>query len=172
MDHARGQSDSIETPTSWIVAGVALTVLTISYGAPLITVVALKPIAAEFGTPRSAPALAVSLTYIGSGIGGIAMGWLASRVGLRRVAISCGMMIAAGLVLASFGGLYQLYASNLLLIGLLGASGMFSPMMAYVTRWFHRHRGSAIALVSSGQYVAGAVWPLIFRPGSMRSAGD
>ena len=165
MDHARGQSDSIETPTSWIVAGVALTVLTISYGAPLITVVALKPIAAEFGTPRSAPALAVSLTYIGSGIGGIAMGWLAGRVGLRRVAISCGMMIAAGLVLASFGGLYQLYASNLLLIGLLGASGMFSPMMAYVTRWFDRHRGSAIALVSSGQYVAGAVWPLIFQAG-------
>jgi nitrate/nitrite transporter NarK len=74
-------------------------------------------------------------------------------------------MIAAGLVLASFGGLYQLYASNLLLIGLLGASGMFSPMMADVTRWFDRHRGSAIALVSSGQYVAGAVWPLPFQAG-------
>jgi MFS family permease len=165
MDQCRGQSDSVETPTSWIVAGVALTVLTVSYGAPLITVVALKPIAAEFGTPRSAPALAVSLTYIGSGIGGIAMGWLAGRVGLRRVAMSCGMMIAAGLVLASFGGLYQLYASNLLFIGLLGASGMFSPMMAYMTRWFDRHRGSAIALVSSGQYVAGAVWPLPFQAG-------
>jgi MFS family permease len=107
----------------------------------------------------------VSLTYIGSGLGGIAMGWLAGRVGLRCVAMSCGTMIAAGLVLASFGGLYQLYASNLLLIGLLGASGMFSPTMAYVTRWFDRHRGSAIALVSSGQYVAGAVWPLLFQAG-------
>jgi hypothetical protein len=52
MDHAGGRSDSIETRTSWIVAGVALTVLTISYGAPLITVVALKPIAAEFGARR------------------------------------------------------------------------------------------------------------------------
>ena len=29
---------------------------------------------AEFGTTRSAPALAVSLTYIGSGMGGIVMG--------------------------------------------------------------------------------------------------
>ncbi len=55
MDHGSGQSDSIETPASWVVAGVALTVLTISYGAPLTTVVALKPIAAEFGTTRSAP---------------------------------------------------------------------------------------------------------------------
>src|SRR6202035_3176710 len=74
-------------------------------------------------------------------------------------------MIAAGLVLASYGGLYQLYACNLLLIGLLGASGMFSPMMAYVTSWFDRRRGSAIALVSSGQYVAGAVWPLLLQIG-------
>jgi MFS family permease len=42
---------------------------------------------------------------------------------------------------------------------------MFSPMMAYVSLWFDRHRGSAIALVSSGQYVAGAVWPLLLQGG-------
>ena len=165
MAHGSGQSNSIETRSSWVIAGVALIVLTVSYGAPLITVVALKPIAAEFGTSRSAPALAVSLTYVGSGMGGIAMGWLAGRVGMRFVTMGCGMMIATGLLLASFGGLYQLYASNLMLIGLLGASGMFSPMMAYVTRWFDHHRGSAIALVSSGQYVGGALWPLLFQAG-------
>ena len=56
MDHDDGQPDSIETRASWIVACVALTVLTISYGAPLVTVVALKPITLEFGTTRSAPA--------------------------------------------------------------------------------------------------------------------
>jgi len=156
---------SIETPASWILACIALGVLTLSYGAPLVTVVAMKPIAAEFGTTRSAPALAVSLTYIGSGMGGILMGWIAGRIGLRRVVVACGLMIALGLVLASYGGLYQLYASNLLLIGLLGAAGMFSPMMAYVSLWFDRHRGSAIALVSSGQYVAGALWPLLLQIG-------
>ena len=36
-------------------------------------------------------------------------------------------------------------------------------MMAYVTRWFDEHRGSAVALVSSGQYVAGALWPLVLQ---------
>src|ERR1700693_3958138 len=113
MDHRRPERGSVETPASWVVAGVALAVLILSYGAPLVPVVALKPIAAEFGTTRSAPALAVSLTYIGSGMGGIVMGWLAGRVGFRRVVIACGLMIALGLVLASVGGLYQLYASNL-----------------------------------------------------------
>jgi hypothetical protein len=92
-------------------------VLTISYGAPLVTVVAMKPIAAEFGTSRSAPALAVSLTFSG-------------RVGVRPVVIGCGTMLAAGLAVASLGGLWSLYVCNLLLVGLLGAAGMFSPMMA------------------------------------------
>jgi MFS family permease len=165
MDHQGPHAGSIETRASWVVAGVALTILTVAYGAPLVTVVAMKPIAAEFGTTRSSPALAVSLTYIGSGMGGIVMGWIAGRVGMRRVAFICGLMITLGLVLASYGGLYQLYASNLLLIGLLGGAGMFSPTLAYVTGWFDRHRGSAIALVSSGQYVAGAVWPLLLQVG-------
>ncbi|MGE0223098.1 MAG: MFS transporter [Acetobacteraceae bacterium] len=158
-------SASVETRTSWIVATVALAVLTMSYGAPLVTVVALKPIAAEFGTSRSAPALAISLTYIGAGLGGIAMGWLAERIGIRAVVMGCGSMIGAGLLIASWGGLWQLYACNLLLIGLLGAAGMFAPLMTYVTRWFDRRRGSAVALISSGQYVAGAVWPSVFQAG-------
>jgi MFS family permease len=147
------------------VAVIALLVLTMSYGAPLLTVVALKPIAAEFGTPRSAPALAVSLTYIGAGLGGIGMGWIAGRIGARVVTMVCGTMIGIGLIVASSGGLTHLYVANLLLIGLLGASGMFSPLMAYVSRWFDRHRGSGVALISSGQYVAGAIWPLVFQAG-------
>lgn len=156
---------SIETRRSWVVATVALAVLTMSYGGPLVTVVALKPIAEEFATSRSAPTLAISLTYIGAGLGGIAMGWLAERIGIRAVVMGCGSMLGLGLVIAAFGGLWTLYACNLLLVGLLGAAGMFAPLMTYVTRWFDRRRGSAVALISSGQYVAGAVWPSVFQLG-------
>jgi len=156
---------SIETRRSWVVATAALAVLTMSYGGPLVTVVALKPIAEEFATSRSAPTLAISLTYIGAGLGGIAMGWLAERIGIRAVVIGCGSMLGLGLTIASFGGLWTLYACNLLLVGLLGAAGMFAPLMTYVTRWFDRRRGSAVALISSGQYVAGAVWPSVFQLG-------
>ena len=46
---------TIETRRSWFVAWSALGILCISLGAPLITVVALKPIAAEFGYIRSVP---------------------------------------------------------------------------------------------------------------------
>lgn len=156
---------SVDSRTSWVVAIVALIVLSMSYGAPLTVVVALKPIATELGSTRSAPALAVALTYVGAGCGGMAMGWLAERIGVRAVVMFGGTMIATGLVLASRGGLAQLYVSSFFLVGLLGAGGMFAPLMTYVTRWFDRRRGSAVALISAGQYVAGALWPSLFQLG-------
>ena len=44
-------------------------------------------------------------------------------------------------------------------VGFLGIGGMNAPFYVYVSRWFDRHRGSALALISSGSYLAGAVWP-------------
>jgi MFS family permease len=37
-----------------------------------------------------------------------------------------------------------------------------APLYVYVSRWFDRRRGSALALISSGAYLAGAVWPPVF----------
>ena len=159
------RTGSVETRASWVVATVALIVLSVSYGAPLTTMVALKPIAAEFGATRSTPALAVGLTFIGAGSGGIAMGWLAERIGVRAVVLFGAAMIGAGLTISSLGGLTQLYISSFLLVGLLGAAGMFAPLMTYVSRWFDVRRGTAIALISAGQYVAGALWPAVFQLG-------
>jgi MFS family permease len=39
---------------------------------------------------------------------------------------------------------------------------MNAPFYVYVSRWFDRRRGSGLALISSGSYVAGAIWPPIF----------
>ena len=47
-------------------------------------------------------------------------------------------------------------------IGLVGLGGINAPLYIYVSRWFDRRRGSALALISSGSYIAGAVWPTIF----------
>ena len=47
-------------------------------------------------------------------------------------------------------------------MGFLGIGGMNAPFYVYISRWFDRRRGSALALISSGAYVAGAIWPSIF----------
>src|SRR5690349_6968651 len=88
---------TIETRASWVVALTALGIYSVSFGAPTITVVALKPIAAELGGARSVPALAYSLAWLGSAVGGIAMGWVADRIGMRWTVMMGALMIGAGL---------------------------------------------------------------------------
>lgn len=159
---ATEHAGSVETRTSWLVATAAVAILSVSFGAPIIVVVALPSIAADLGEARAVPALASSLAYLGAGAGGVPMGWLAGRFGMRRVAMAGGAMVCAGLLLASGGAAWQLLLGYGLLVGLLGNGALFPPMMAYVSLWFDRRRGAALALVSSGQYVAGALWPALF----------
>src|ERR1700686_2891547 len=92
---------SVETRTSWVVATVALIVMAVAFGAPWITVVALKNIAAEVNGERSIPALAGALVWVGAGLGGIIMGRVAERVGVRWTVIGGAGMIAVGLALSA-----------------------------------------------------------------------
>jgi len=160
--HERIKVQSVETRSSWIVAVVVLAILALSFGAPWIIIVALKPIAAETAGLRSVPALASSLAWVGFGAGGIVMGFVAERVGVRWTVIFGALMIAAGLALSTGGETWQLYVGQGLLMGFLGIGGMNAPFYVYVSRWFDRRRGSALALISSGSYLAGAIWPPIF----------
>jgi len=160
--HERMAVPSVETRSSWIVATAVLVILALSFGAPWITIVALKPIAAELGGLRSVPALATALAWTGFGAGGIVMGYVAERAGVRTTVILGAVMICIGLVLSTGGKTWQLYVGQGLFIGFLGVGGMNAPFYVYVSRWFDRRRGSALALISSGSYVAGALWPPIF----------
>src|SRR4051794_21373959 len=153
---------SIETRTSWTTAALSLVILGVSYGAPWIVVVALKPIAAEMGGVRSVPSFASSLAWFGAAFGGIGMGYLADRYAVRWTVMFGSVMIAVGLAISSLGQTWQLYLGHGLFMGLLGNAGLNAPLYVYVSRWFDRRRGSALALIASGQYVAGAIWPPIF----------
>ena len=156
---------SIEGRGSWVAASVTLAILSISYGAPLLIVVGLKPVQEAMGTDRSVIALAGSLVWVGTGFGGIPMGWLADRVGIRAIVAFGAAMMALGLWVSTWGGTLALYVGHGLLIGLLGNGAIYAPLLIYVSRWFDRRRGTAIALISSGQYIAGVVWPALFEHG-------
>ena len=156
------RSGSVEGRGSWIAACLALVVLAIAYGAPLVVVVGLKPIQAALDSDRSVVALAGALTWVGTGLGGILMGWVAERIGIRATTSIGAVMTASGLALAASGSVWTLYVGHGLLIGLIGNGAMYAPLLVYVSRWFDRRRGTALALISSGQYIAGIVWPSVF----------
>jgi MFS family permease len=46
---------------------------------------------------------------------------------------------------------------------MLGSSATFGPLVADVSHWFLKHRGVAVAVVASGNYLAGALWPPVLQ---------
>ena len=74
---AIGQSELIENRESWRAAVVTLAILSVAYGSTLLIVVGLRAMELNLGVPRSVLAFAGALTWVGTGLGGIVMGWLA-----------------------------------------------------------------------------------------------
>src|SRR3954471_14395519 len=151
-----------ESRRSWVLCVTAFAITAISFAAPAITGVGLRSIAAELGGERSVPALAYSLAWLGASVGGIPMGRAAERFGIRATVIFGSAMIAVGLIVAQSGGRLSLLLGYGLFVGLLGNSGINAPLYVYVTHWFDRRRGTALALLGSGQSVSAAIWAPIF----------
>ena len=161
----RDAAGSIESPRSWHAAFLTLAILSLSFGSPLLVVVGLRDMQTALHTDRSVLSMASALVWIGNGLGGIPMGWLADRIGIRKTVAMGTLMMAAGMALSSLGTIWALYIGHGLLIGFLGNGAIYAPLMIYVSRWFDRRRGTAIALISSGQYIAGMIWPSILAVG-------
>jgi MFS family permease len=161
VQRATGQR-SIENRASWIAAWITVAILSVSYGAPLIIVVGLKTMQIELDTDRAVLALAGAFVWVGTGLGGILMGRLADRIGMRATALIGGTMMAAGLALSATGWIWAIFVGHGVLIGMIGNGALYPPLVTYVSRWFDRRRGTAIALISSGQYIAGVIWPFLF----------
>src|SRR3954462_123131 len=153
---------SLESRDSWVTASITLGLLSVSYGSPPLLIFGLKPITEDLGTTRQVVALAAALTWLGTGAGGILMGWVAERLGIRRTVAFGAVMIALGLAVSASGNIWAMLVGHTLLVGLLGNGALFPPLLVYVSRWFDRRRGTALALISSGQYIAGMVWPTLF----------
>jgi MFS family permease len=166
MQLARG--DSIEGPRSWQAAVLTVLILSVSFGAPLLVVVGMRPMQADMATDRSVLGMASARVWIGNAFGGVPMGWLAERIGIRRTAALGLASIAAGLALSSVGPVWALFVGHGLFIGFLGNGALYAPLTVYVSRWFDRRRGTALALVASGQYVAGIAWPSLLALGIER----
>ena len=152
----------IDSREGWLVTVASLVIASTCLAAPLVSTVALKQMAADLGGYRSIPSAALSLAALGTGVGGLAMGWLADRFGVRTVVMFGAAMVCTGLMLSASGQAWQLYVGHGLFIGLLGNAAIHAPLYVYVTRWFELRRGTALALIASGQYVAGALWSPIF----------
>ncbi|MGI9025638.1 MAG: MFS transporter [Burkholderiaceae bacterium] len=147
---------------AWLRLLATLGLMTIGSGAMYIVVVVLPPVQAEFGIARADASLPYTLMMVGFGVGGVFMGRLADRYGVMIPVLIGAGGLGAGFVAAAFsGGITGFAIAHGLLLGLLGSSATFAPLVADTSLWFVRRRGIAVAICASGNYVAGAIWPPI-----------
>src|SRR5688572_30251864 len=122
-------------------------------------IVALPAVQTEFGVARSAASLPYTMTMICFGFGGILMGRLSDRFGIVAPVVGGATSLALGYAAASqASSLWQFILAQGLLVG-VASSATFAPLIADTSLWFTRHRGMAVAIIASGSYVAGTVWP-------------
>jgi MFS family permease len=147
---------------SWFRLAISLLLATISGIGLWVPVVVLPTIQAEFGIDRAGASVPYTATMIGFALGGVTMGRLADRFGIMVPMLLGTVMLALGFLVAAWSPNYWTFvAAQCVLIGFLGCATAFGPLVADVSLWFQKRRGVAIAIVASGNYLAGTIWPPI-----------
>ena len=159
-------ASEIDSGASWVRLVAALLAGGIGGVGMWSVAVVLPSVQAEFGVERGAASFPYAMTMLGLAVGGIMMGRIADRFGIRVVVALGAVMLGLGFALASqVTALWQFILVQGLVIGALGTSATFGPLVADITLWFEKRRGLAVALVASGNYLAGAVWPPLLQYG-------
>ncbi len=161
---AHASEGQVESGYAWARLFAALALSSLGGVAMYGVVVVLPQIEREFGVARAAASVPYALTMLGFGTGGILMGRLADRFGVIVPVVIGTLGLGAGMILA--GSAQSVLAFGLahgLLAGFLGCSATFAPLIADTSLWFTRRRGIAVAIASSGNYLAGAVWPPVLQ---------
>lgn len=159
---------AVFTPDSraaWVRLAIALIIGSIGSVGMWSVVVVIPIVQADFGATRGAASLAFTCTMLGFGLGGVGMGKLSDRFGIVP-AISVGI-VAMLLGYVGAGYALALWQFNLMhfLIG-LGCAATFGPLMTEASHWFDRHRGLAVTIAASGNYIAGTFWPTVVERGT------
>jgi MFS family permease len=153
-----------ESAYAWWRLMVSLLLMTLGGSGMYAVTVVLPAVQADFGVDRAAASMPYTLTMIGFGFGGILMGRLADRFGVMVPLMVGALGLGAGFVGAGLAGnLWLFMLAQGLLLGLLGTSATFAPLVADTSLWFTRRRGIALGICMSGNYVAGALWPPVIQ---------
>jgi MFS family permease len=148
-----------ESPYAWTRLFAALLLAAVGGVGMWSVIVALPAVQAEFGVARSAASLPYTMTMICFGFGGILMGRLSDRLGIFVPVVAGAACLGLGYAVASQAtSLWQFVLAQGLLVG-VASSATFAPIIADTSLWFTRHRGMAVAIIASGSYLAGTIWP-------------
>ena len=151
---------TVDSRHSWVRLCITLVIALVANAGMWAIIVIMPAVEAEFGVNRAQASLPYTLTMIGFALGNFLLGSAVDRFGVTKSLIFAALAIAAGFGMATFSQSIAVLSAAQLRIGLASAVG-FGPLIADISHWFMRRRGIAVALVASGNYLSGAVWPMV-----------
>jgi MFS family permease len=145
---------------SWVRLGLTLSIAMVANAGMWAIIVIMPAVEAEFGVSRADASLPYMLTMIGFAVGNFAVGRAVDRWGVTPVLLTSALGIAGGYGLAMLSGSILSLSVAQLIVG-FGTSVGFGPLIADISHWFMKRRGIAVAIVASGNYLSGAIWPIV-----------
>lgn len=156
-------ASDIDGAYAWRRLAASVTLSTVGGAGMWAVVVVLPNVQAEFGVDRADASFPYTMTMAGFAVGNALMGRLVDRSGYVAPAIASSTALGLGFILAAMApSVWVMAMIQGLLIG-FGSAITFGPLIADVSHWFQRRRGLAVALAASGNYIAGALWPLVIQ---------
>jgi len=145
---------------------ITLLLMTFGSSGMYVSSVVMPQVQADFGISRAAASMPYTLMMLGFGVGGMLMGHLSDRRGIAFSLAIGALGVGSGYILAGMTQQVWLFMLiNGLLLGFLGISATFAPLVADTSLWWNRRRGIAVAICASGNYLAGALWPPLTQVG-------
>jgi len=155
-------SSVVDSRYSWKRLAVTLLIATIANVGMWSIITIMPEVQEEFGTARATASLPYTLTMAGFALGNLVIGRAVDRFGITLALSGAAVTLGIGYgAAAASPSIYMLSAAQFI-IGLGTAAG-FGPLIADISHWFLRRRGIAVAIAASGNYLSGAIWPVLLQ---------
>ena len=159
----------LDTRYSWLRLFISLLIAVIGNVGMWAIVVVMPDFQAEMGLDRANASLPYTFTMIGFAVGNYAIGRMVDRYGIVACLLGAAVLNSAAFYAATLTSSLWIICFIQLLLGFASAAA-FGPLIADVSKWFLKRRGIAVAIAASGNYLSGAIWPLLLS-GVLQTSG-
>ena len=149
-----------DTFYSWLRLAITLLIAIVGNIGMWVIILVLPSVQTEFGVDRASASLPFTFTMVGFALGNYYMGKATDRFNISLVLLFSSILLAICFVIAANSNSIMSLSFIQLVIG-FGTGASFGPVIADISLWFMKRRGIAVALAASGNYLSGAIWPLL-----------
>lgn len=154
------QTSVLDGRYAWIRLCVTLAIATIGNVGMWAIIVIMPAVQSEFSIDRADASLPYTLTMVGFALGNLVIGRAVDKFGVVWSLTVAALLIALSYCLAALSHSPMMLSAAQFLIG-FGTAASFGPLIADISHWFFKRRGVAVAIAASGNYLSGALWPML-----------